>query len=140
MDDLPRIGIGVILIKEDKVLILKRKNSHGNGDWAFPGGNLEFKESPEEGAIREVMEETGIKIDKAEFLTITNDIFEKEGKHYITLFMKAYFDTSQEPKNLEPNKCEELGWFSWNDLPNPLFTPFKNLLNKGFNPLNLNLK
>jgi 8-oxo-dGTP diphosphatase len=45
MDKRPLIGVAVIVIKEDEVLLGKRKNSHGSGTWAFPGGHLEFKES-----------------------------------------------------------------------------------------------
>ena len=54
-DKRPLVGIAVIVIKEDRVLLDKRKNSHGSGTWAFPGGHLEFKESIEDCAIREVL-------------------------------------------------------------------------------------
>lgn len=63
----------------------------------------------------------------------TNDIFEKEDKHYVTLFVISEYD-SGEVKNIGPDKCDKGGWFSWDDLPQPLFTPIKNLLNKKFNP------
>ena len=49
------VGIAVIVIKEDRVLLGKRKNAHGSGTWVFPGGRLEFKESIEDGARREVL-------------------------------------------------------------------------------------
>ena len=45
MDKRPLIGIAVMVVKEDRVLLGKRKNSHGSGTWAFPGGHLEFNES-----------------------------------------------------------------------------------------------
>jgi 8-oxo-dGTP diphosphatase len=44
----PRVGVGVIIIKNNKVLLLKRKASHGIGTWAFVGGHLEFNETLEE--------------------------------------------------------------------------------------------
>lgn len=62
MNERPKVGIGVIVRKEGKVLLGKRKNSHGAGSWAFPGGHLEYGESWEECARREVKEETGIAI------------------------------------------------------------------------------
>ncbi len=133
MEKIPRVGIGVFLIKDGKILLLKRRGSHGEGTWALVGGHLEFKESLEEGAIRETLEETGIKIKNPELITITNDIFEKEDKHYITIFMKANIE--EEPKNIEPEKCEKLEWFSWENLPSPLFTPVKNLIKTGFKPI-----
>jgi len=55
MDKRPLVGIAVIVIKEDRVLLGKRKNAHGSGTRAFPGGHLEFKESSEDGARREVL-------------------------------------------------------------------------------------
>ncbi|MEA1926215.1 MAG: NUDIX hydrolase [Patescibacteria group bacterium] len=136
MENRPKVGIGVIVVKDSKILIGKRKNAHGSRSWAFPGGHLEFNESWEECAKREVMEETGIQIDNLRFGTTTNDIFEKENKHYITIFMVADF-TSGVVETKEPHKCEKWEWFSWNNLPRPLFIPFKNLLKTKLDPLDL---
>ena len=134
MDKKPKVGVGVIVIKENKVLLGKRKNSHGEGSWCFPGGHLEFNESLENCAKREVLEETGIEIKNIRFETITNDIFKDEEKHYITIFMLSEYD-SGEVKVMEPEKCEKWNWFEWNNLPEPLFLPIQNLLKKDYNPL-----
>jgi len=134
MDKKPKVGVGVIIIKDNKVLLGKRKGSHGEGSWCFPGGHLEFNESLENCSKREVLEETGIKIKNIRFETITNDIFKEEGKHYITIFMLCEHD-SGEVKVMEPEKCEKWDWFEWNNFPEPLFTPIQNLLKKDYNPL-----
>jgi len=133
MDNKPKVGIGVIVIKNNKILLGKRKSFHGEGSWGFPGGHLEFNEKLEDCAEREVLEETGIKIKNAKFSTITNDIFNNEEKHYITIFMLSEHD-SGEVKPMEPDKCEKWGWFEWNNLPEPLFLPIQNLLKQNFNP------
>lgn len=135
MSQIPKIGIGVIVIKDEKILLGKRKNSHGAGDWSFPGGHLEFKESWQDCAKREVLEETGITIKNIKFATATNDIFEKENKHYVTIFMKAEYDSGQ-LQIMEPDKCDEWNWFDWQQLPGPLFVPIQNLLLQNFDPLN----
>lgn len=122
----PKVGLGVYIFNdENEILFLKRKGAHGAGTWCPPGGHLEFRESFIDCAKREVEEEVGIKIKNIDFLGLTNDIFD-EGKHYITIAMRAVVE-SGEPKIMEPDKMTELGWFSIEKLPKPLFLPCKNL-------------
>lgn len=134
MSERPKVGVGVIVIKGGKILLGKRKNSHGSGHWSFPGGHLEFGESWVECAVRETMEETGLTIKNIRFGTVSNDIFASEEKHYITIFMLADYD-SGELAVMEPDKCEKWEWFDWDDLPQPLFIPIQNLVKQNFNPL-----
>lgn len=68
----PRVGIGVMVIRDGKVLLGRRQGSHGAGHYAWPGGHLEYMESFEECAKREVREETGIEIDNVRFLRLYN--------------------------------------------------------------------
>ena len=61
------------------------------------------------------------------------DIFEDENRHYITIFILADIESGN-AKIMEPEKATDIGWFEWNNLPNPLFIPIRNLLKQGFNP------
>jgi len=131
----PKVGVGVIIIKNDKVLLGKRKNAHGEGTWCFPGGHLEFNEEIEDCAIREVREEAGIEIKNIRIGTFTNDLFKKEGKHYVTLWVVSDYSFGK-VKVMEPEKCEKWGWFEWDKLPKPLFIPIQNLQKMDYNPLN----
>ena len=133
MENRPKVGVGVCIVKEGKVLLGKRRNAHGDGSWCFPGGHLEFNESWADCAERETMEEIGIKIKNIRFATATNDLFTKENRHYVTIIMLADYD-SGEVQNLEPEKCEKWEWFEWEHLPRPLFMPQQNLLMQNFNP------
>ena len=135
MSKRPKVGVGVIVINDKKILLGKRKNAHGEGSWGFPGGHLEFNESWEDCASRETREETGTTIRNIRFGTATNDIFKTEEKHYITIFMLSDYD-SGEVKIMEPEKCEKWEWFLWSQLPQPLFVPIQNLLKKGYSPVN----
>jgi len=123
----PGVGVAVIVVKNNQVLLGKRKGSHGSGTWNFPGGKLDLYESLEDCAKREVKEEANIEIDVKRFLTITNDMFNSEGKHYVTIFMVSDYK-SGEVKITEPEKCTEWSWFDWNNLPQPLFLPIQNLI------------
>ena len=136
MNKRPKVGIGVIIVKEGKILFIKRKSAHGEGSWGLPGGHLEFSETWEQCAARETMEEVGAVIKNIRFGAVTNDVFPIEEKHYITIFMLSDYD-SGEVKIMEPNKCEQLEWFDWNSLPQPLFVPVQNVLKLNFNPMDL---
>jgi len=105
----------------------KRKGSHGEGSWAFPGGHLEHGETPEACARREVEEETGLTVGDLMAAGFTNDYFPENEKHYITLL---YFTTIErgEVELKEPEKCEGWEWFAWTKLPEPLFLPVQNYI------------
>jgi 8-oxo-dGTP diphosphatase len=134
MDKEPKVGVGVIILKDGKVLLGKRKGSHGAGSWSFPGGHVEFNESLEDTSKREVLEETGIQIENLRKGPYTNDMFKEEDKHYITLFIIADY-AGGELELKEPEKCDKWDWFNWNEFPAPLFLPVQNLLKLDFNPL-----
>jgi 8-oxo-dGTP diphosphatase len=58
--EIPRIAVGAIIIRDGKVLLVKRKDQPGKGLWAIPGGKVELGESLEDAVHREIREETGI--------------------------------------------------------------------------------
>lgn len=91
----PFVGVAVIVTQNKKVLLGKRKGTHGAGSWAFPGGHLEFNESIKGCAIREVYEETGLSIKNIRRATFTNDIFQAENKHYVTVFVVAEYESGE---------------------------------------------
>ena len=116
----PKVGIGVMIIKNGKVLLGKRKGSHGNGEYAWPGGHLEYMESISSCAKRETKEETGIEIDNVRFIRLYN-LKEYAPKHYIDIGMIADWKYG-DPKVMEPGKCESWDWYDIDNLPSPLFS------------------
>ena len=127
----PYIGVAVIVVRDGRVLLGKRRNAHGAGTWQFPGGHLEYGESIEACARRELFEETGLSIVSLRMGPFTNDVFEHEKKHYVTLFVIAD-QTTGDARVKEPDKCERWGWYRWSEMPQPHFLPIANLLNQGF--------
>lgn len=127
----PRVGVGVFVFRDGKFLIQQRKGSHGSGTWSLPGGHLEYGETPEDTSRREVMEESGCEITKVRFAAVTNDIFEVEGKHYITIWMMSDWK-SNEPYIAEPEKCTDQMWTDFDSLPEPLFLTFNQLFASQF--------
>ena len=125
--DRPAVGVGVFIWKNGKFLLGQRKNVRGAGTWSVPGGHMEGGESFEQTVKRETMEEVGIRIGNIRKLTFSNDIFEKDRKHYVTLFFAADY-VSGKVRNMEPDKCEGWEWHTAATAPRPLFTPLENLL------------
>ncbi len=136
MDNHPRVGVGVIIIKDGKVLFGKRKSKHGQGTWAPPGGKLEFGETIESCARRETLEEANITIKNLRLGPFTNDIHDNGKDHYITPFVIADYDAG-EVTVVEPDKCERWEWVDWHTLPEPLFLSIKNLLAIKFDPFHI---
>ncbi|BGP30091.1 hypothetical protein JCM10296v2_001843 [Rhodotorula toruloides] len=132
-----RVGVGCLLLNSrGEFVVGVRKGSYGAGCLQLPGGHLDFGETPEACAVREVAEETGLAIreEDVRFLTATNDIFEAHGKHYITMFVVCRVADDASPQVLEPEKCERWEWHTWvqlkelaSDPHNRLFLPLRNL-------------
>lgn len=114
-----KVGIGVMIMKDGKVLLGKRKGSHGAGEYAWPGGHMEYMESFEGCAKRETLEETGMEIENVRFLRLSN-LKTYAPKHYVDIGLIADWKQG-EPKVMEPDKMEEWGWYDIDTLPSPLF-------------------
>ena len=132
MDQKPQIGTATIITRDDKVLLMKRKGPHGKGTWSTPGGHLDFGETLEGCAAREVKEEVGLDVFDVRFRCVTNDVFAEEGKHYITIWMDA--KSTGEPYLAAEEEAEEIGWYAWGALPQPLFLPLENLVRENSYP------
>jgi len=123
----PRVGIGVLIFKKKKVLLGKRKGSHGAGEYAFPGGHLEYLETIEDCAKRETFEETGVKIKNINFQFLAN-VRKYRPKHYLHIGVTADYGNGKVQVK-EPDKVESWDWYSLDRLPKPLFEMAKMAIN-----------
>lgn len=121
-------GFGVMMLKDGQILLGRRHDDpekadsalRGEGTWTMPGGRLEFGESFEEGARREVQEETGMQLNDLKLFCVNDS--KNEYAHFVTLgFLSENF--SGEPQVMEPDEIVEWRWFSLDNLPSPLFFP-----------------
>ncbi|MBI2420897.1 MAG: NUDIX domain-containing protein, partial [Candidatus Levybacteria bacterium] len=121
-------GFGVILIKRGKILLGKRHPDpdkadsafRSSGEWCLPGGKLDYGETFEEGAIREVKEETGITIKNPQVISVHN--CKNEYAHFVTVGLIAK-DWRGKAKVMEPDEITEWQWFSLKKLPYPRYFP-----------------
>ncbi len=129
MEQSPKVGLGIFLFKDGKVLMGKRLSKHGYGYFATPGGHLELGESFEECAKREALEETNLTITKAHFVDATNVIFTDNNAHYVTCYVIAK-EFEGQLKNLEPDKCLSWDWYDLDNLPTPILPSLEILFRK----------
>lgn len=116
------IGVGVLVWREQQLLLGQRITNKQPDCWQFPGGWLEVGESVTACARREVQEETGLSIKKLRHLGFTNSTFTVAQKTAITLLVSCDYDTGSVEMR-EPDKCASWHWFDCQQLPSPLFTP-----------------
>ncbi len=136
-----KIGIrpATITLYGDKILIV-RSQYNGKEFFLFPGGGLEFGETLEEGAIRETVEETGIKVKIKELVHINEYIYKEDwNKRSITAFFLAKCAEGDEinPQTTDGGKIKEAVWVEIKELeeldirPKILIKGIKNYFEKG---------
>lgn len=134
MDKIIKTGVGVMLLKDNKVLLGHRlstvKDTGGiyePDSWTFPGGKQEYEETVIETAIRETKEETNLDISDIHVYTATDEF--QSDRHYVTIgvISSSY---EGELKAMEPNKIDRWAWFNLDNLPDNIYTPSKNMIDE----------
>jgi len=119
----PHIGVGVLLIRDNRLLLVKRKYDPDAGYWSIPGGHLDLGERVEKAAVREAYEETGFKVKISGLSGIIDKImYDNTGKieyHYVLinyLVEQIEGDPNQHPKAADD--ALEAKFVSFDDLKN----------------------
>ncbi|HZS03477.1 MAG TPA: NUDIX domain-containing protein [Blastocatellia bacterium] len=121
-----RVGMGVLVMREGRVLLGRRRGSHGDGYYAAPGGHIEFGESFAEAARREVREETGLEVTQLRLLSVGNYLFDGS-RHYVDVDFVCEAPGG-EPQLCEPEKCDGWAWYDPDALPEPLFVVTRRMI------------
>lgn len=109
-------AVYLILIKENKVLLLKRANTgYEDGNYSLVAGHMDGNETIKQAMIREAYEEAGIIIDEND-IEIAAFLHRKTDPERLDFFLKCD-KFSGEVTNMEPDKCSELSWYDINNLP-----------------------
>jgi len=116
----PRVGLGVVIVKNGKILLGTRRGSHCPGQRSVPGGHLEFGECITWGSLREVEEETGLVVELRPFddtrmdWYVANNVLEGD-RHYVGIFLVADWRRG-EPILKEPSKNEGWEWIDFDEV------------------------
>jgi mutator protein MutT len=120
-----RVGVGVIIERDGKILVGKRLAEYAPS-FSIPGGWVEQGETFEQAAIREIKEETGLDIVDPKVIAVTNNTstFQKTGIHGVSVILLVH-EVVGEPVLVEPHKCSEWLWCDPGQLPDPHFDASK---------------
>ena len=126
-----KLGTEAFFVKNKELLLGRRKNVHGAGSWALPGGHVEFGEKVLVALKREMQEELGVDIQRAKLVTVTDDFRPKENQHYlhVSFLVEKYLG---QITNNEPDRCEEWQYFPLNKLPEDIYPPHAKILKTFF--------
>lgn len=116
------VGVGAIVFNsEGKVFLAKRgpKAKNERGCWEFPGGSVNLGERMTEAIVREFREEYGMEIIVDGLLSVFDHILPEEHQHWVSPTFIARVAKGS-PRIMEPEKCSDIGWFSLDNLPEPL--------------------
>ena len=115
--------MGELIFNDKGELFLNKRSKlarNAKGHWEAPGGMVGFGETRAQAISREIKEEFNIDIIIDRILHIADEILVDEKQHWIPTTYIAKIKKTQVPKIMEPHKCDEIGWFSLDNLPTPL--------------------
>jgi len=115
--DQPIVGVGAILVQDGKILLEKRKNPPGKGQWSVPGGLVELGESIEQAVLREVKEETGLEVEKPKHIDIVDNVdLDEQGKVRYHFVIVDYFVKLKSGTARAASDAEDVRWIQLSDV------------------------
>jgi ADP-ribose pyrophosphatase len=92
---MPQVAIGGVVMKDDKILLVKRHQEPHKGEWAIPGGSVKLGETLQGAVEREVREETGLVVNAKDPMHVF-DLIERDEQghlrfHYVIVDLRAEY-------------------------------------------------
>ena len=113
----PIAGVGVVVFRNEEVLLVKRKKAPYKGQWSIPGGKQRLGETVTKAARRELMEETGVEVNELTLIDVIDIIVpDEEGKilyHYIVADYRAHWLSGEYSPG---DDAQDVQWFNLNKL------------------------
>lgn len=112
------VGCGAAIVRDGRLLLVRRRRAPEAGCWSLPGGKVEYLERAEAAIAREAAEEVGVAIEVGPLLCVSQ-LVGVDAQHWIAPVYRARI-AAGEPVNREPDKIAAIGWFDPQDPPAPL--------------------
>ena len=118
------VGAGTVILDQQGAVFLAMRGKEAQNErhkWEFPGGGVEFGETLEHALLREVKEEFDFEIEIEQLLDVVDHILPEENQHWVspTFLCRVKSGT---PRIMEPHKCDKIGWFGLNEIPEDTLT------------------
>lgn len=111
-----KVAAVAIVAKDGQVLLVRRTMTPGKGRWTVPGGFVEFDEDPREAVVREVLEETGYRVQVARLLDVVFGREHDRGASLVIVYLADLLD-DQPTRNVDEKEVDAVGFFSPDELP-----------------------
>jgi ADP-ribose pyrophosphatase YjhB (NUDIX family) len=109
--------VGLYVVKDGKVLLVRRGNEPGKGKWSLPGGRIRFGERSEEAALREMREETGLEVRLRRVVDVVDVFWRSEMGELLEHFVIVDFEAEVIGGELRPaDDALDARWFSPEEL------------------------
>ena len=132
----PAVCVDIILLSKDisikNILLIERKHPPFKNSWALPGGFIEMDETLEESALRELEEETGIKLTSLKQFAAYGDPGRDPRERTVSIVFYSVLENKIEPN--AGDDASKAKWFSINEIPDLAFD-HKKILNDFFNSI-----
>ncbi|MFE9083587.1 NUDIX hydrolase [Brevundimonas sp. NPDC003935] len=92
---IPTPAVGVVCLKGDEVLLIRRGTPPRQGEWSLPGGRIEPGERLADAALRELLEETGVEAELIGLIDVVDGLFPEAGRHYVLIDYAAVWTCGQ---------------------------------------------
>ena len=122
----PGVGCGAAIVRDGRILLIKRLRPPEAGCWSLPGGKVDFLERVADAVVREIREEIGVRIALERPLGVV-EMIGLDDQHWVSPIYLARL-VAGEPRNCEPQKHDDVAWFQLDHPPAPLSTAARDAL------------
>ena len=132
----PKVAVAVLVERDGKILLVRRVNTPQQGKWSLPAGFVDAGEHPVEAAVRECLEETGLRVQVAELVDVLAGREHPRGADIFIIYRAEIAAGELQPGD----DADQVGFFSREKLPPLAFATTESVLQRYFNKISLDVQ
>src|SRR5262245_12294778 len=112
----PVVGVGAVIVRDGKALIVKRAHEPRKGEWSLPGGRVELGESLEDATRREIKEETGLDVEVGPIVEVFDRVHRLDGRIRYHFVIVDYLCQSRDGAAQAGDDADDVAWVTAEEL------------------------